>query len=125
MRWMWVFCLISWAIAVPGNVQADDKIKLGLNWKAEPEFGGFYDAQVRGTYKKQGLQVEIIEGAAATPVVQMVASGKLDFGTVSADEVILSRSRGQDVVAIFATFQMAPYGMMIRDSKGIKSFEQL
>ncbi len=88
-------------------------ITLALNWVPEPEFGGFYAAREGGAYKKAGLDVDIQGGGAGVPVVQMVATGRADFGTVSADELILARARGGDVVAVFATFQTAPHGIMV------------
>lgn len=29
------------------------KLRLALNWKPEPEFGGFYDAVLNDVYKKK------------------------------------------------------------------------
>src|SRR3954451_3133893 len=77
------------------------KVKLALNWVPEPEFGGFYAAREGGAYLRQGLDVEIMGGGAGVPVLQMVATGRADFGTVGGDELVNARSRGADVVAIF------------------------
>src|SRR5438874_2638502 len=54
------------------------KIKLALNWKPEPEFGGFYAAQLNGAYQSNNLDVAIIGGG--DQVAQMVAAGQVDFG---------------------------------------------
>jgi NitT/TauT family transport system substrate-binding protein len=91
------------------------KIKLALNWKPEPEFGGFYAAP----YAKHGLDVEILPGGAGTPTVQMVGAGSVDFGVVGGDEVILARSHGNDVVALFAVFQNNPAGIMVHASRNL------
>ncbi len=101
--------------------RALDKIQIALNWKPEPEFGGFYAAQVAGIYKKHGLDVEILPGGSGTPVIQMLAAGKIDFGIVSADELVISRANGSDVVAIFATFQTNPQGIMTHAERGFNS----
>lgn len=93
------------------------KTKLALNWKPEPEFGGFYVAP----YSKHGLDVEILPGGAGTPTVQMVGAGSVNFGIVSADEVILARSHGNDVVALFAVFQDSPTGIMAHASRNVTS----
>ena len=53
----------------------------------------------------------------------MVATGRTDFGTVTADELVLARARGGDVVAVFATFQTAPHGIMDQASSGLKKIE--
>jgi NitT/TauT family transport system substrate-binding protein len=97
------------------------KTKLALNWKPEPEFGGFYEAQVGGFFKKENIDAEILAGGAGTPVVQMVAAGQMDFGISSADEVIISRSHGSDVVAIFATYQTNPQAIMTHAERKFKS----
>ena len=93
------------------------KIKLALNWKPEPEFGGFYAAP----YSAHGLDVEILPGGSGTPTVQMVGAGSVDFGIVSADEIVLARSHGNDVVALFAVFQHSPTGIMAHASRKLTS----
>ena len=101
--------------------RAETSTKLALNWKPEPQFGGFYAAQAGEHFKKNGLDVSILVGGAGTPVVQMVAAGKADFGIVSADEVVMNRSHGGDVVALFAAFQTNPQGIMTHEALGYKS----
>jgi NitT/TauT family transport system substrate-binding protein len=93
------------------------KIKLALDWKPEPEFGGFFAAP----NSKHGLDVEILPGGAGTPTVQMVGAGSVDFGIVSGDEVVLARSNGNDVVALFAVFQNNPAGIMVHASRNLTS----
>jgi NitT/TauT family transport system substrate-binding protein len=97
------------------------KIKLALNWKPEPEFGGFYAAP----FAKHGLDVEVLPGGAGTPTVQMVGAGSVDFGIVSAEEVVLARTHGNDVVALFAVFQNNPAGIMAHASRNLKNLGDL
>jgi NitT/TauT family transport system substrate-binding protein len=100
-------------------------VKVILNWKAEPEFGGFFESKINGQYAKSGLAVELIEGGAGTPVVPMVASGQADFGVAAADDVIIAQERGMDVVGIFAVYQNSPLGVMAHEERGYKSFAEL
>lgn len=102
-----------------------DSVKLALNWKAEPEFGGFYAAQAGRLFEKNKLSVEIQQGGAGTPTVQMLASGQVEFATVSGDEIILARHNGADVVALYAVFQTAPYAFMLREDSPIKNIKEL
>jgi len=88
-----------------------------LNWKPDPQFGGFYSAP----YTKQGLDVEILPGGAGTPTVQMIGAGSAEFGIVSADELVVARARGNDVVALFAVFQSCPQGIMAHASRHLTS----
>lgn len=119
-------CLVS---LIGGKALAEDKtlpkVRLALNWKPEPQFGGFYSAQLTGLYAKHGAQVEVLPGGAGTPVVQMVAAGQMEFGVVSADEVVISRVNGGDVVALFAAYQTNPQGIMTHSERGFKSIAEV
>lgn len=100
---------------------AAGKVTLALDWVPEPEFGGFYAGREAGAYKRGGLDIEILGGGAGVPVVQMVAGGKVEFGVIGADELINARTRGADVIPIFATYQRFPQALMAHASRGAKS----
>jgi NitT/TauT family transport system substrate-binding protein len=97
--------------------QNQKRVRLALNWKPDPQFGGFYAAP----YQKHGLDVEILPGGAGTPTVQMIGAGSAEFGIVSADELVIARARGNDVVALFAVFQNCPQGIMVHASRHLAS----
>ncbi len=98
---------------------------LALNWKPEPEFGGFYEALLGGAYERSGLKVSILPGGAGQPVTQMVAAKKVEFGIAAADEIILARSQGAKVTALFAVYQEDPQGFMVHEERGIKTLKEL
>lgn len=112
--------------AAPGadGAPAVRKLRLALNWKPEPEFGGLYEAQRAGLFAKRNLAVEITGGPGA-PVVQMVQAGKVELGIAAADEVVIARDRGSDVVAVFATYQTNPQSIMAHASRGADSLGTL
>ena len=103
----------------PEQNNGPKKITIQLNWKPEPQFGGFYAA--RDVASKHGLEIEVVPGGVGTPTVQMVAAGKAPFAVVSADEVVIARANGADVVALFAVYQTNPQGLMAHASRGFKS----
>ena len=112
--------LCSWG-SLKDSRAADSPIQVILNWKAEPEFGGLYEAQLMGAFEKRGLKVEILEGGAGTPVAQMVATGRAQFGIAGADDVILAQERGMDIQALFATYQNNPQGIMVHEARGLNT----
>lgn len=101
--------------------KSPQKLRLALNWKPEPEFGGFYAAP----FSTNGLDVEILPGGAGTPTVQMVGAGSAEFGLVEADELIIARSRGNDVVGLFAVFQDNPLALMVHASRKLTSIGEI
>ena len=50
-----------------------------------------------------------------------IGAGSAEFGIVSADELVVARSRGNDVVALFAVFQNCPQGIMAHASRHLVS----
>lgn len=95
--------------------------KLALNWKAEPQFGGFYQAQMNGA------PIEITEGGSGTPTIQMLVFGKTDMAIVSAEEILISNEKNpkNQVIALFATFQTNPQILMTRQERNIKNIQDL
>jgi NitT/TauT family transport system substrate-binding protein len=111
--------------AAPGRSNEATRVKLALNWVPEPEFGGFYAGREKGSYRIRGIELEILGGGAGSPVLQTVATGRADFGTVGADDVVIGRARGADVVAVFATYQTNPQGIMVHATRRLTTFDQL
>jgi NitT/TauT family transport system substrate-binding protein len=97
------------------------KIRLALNWKPDPQFGGFYAAP----FQEAKLDIEILPGGAGTPTVQMIGAGSAEFGIVSADELVVARSGGNDVVALFAVFQDTPQGIMVHAERKLAAIEEV
>ena len=61
------------------QAQKLDKVRFGTNWVAEAEHGGFYQALADGTYKKYGLDVDIVSGGPNINNRILLPVGKLDF----------------------------------------------
>jgi len=104
---------------------SNEPVRLALNWKAEPQFGGYYAAQILGHFKKAGFDVEILQGGSGTPVVQAVANGQAQFGVVTGDEIPVAQENGFDVVGLFAAYQTFPQGIMVHESHAAQSLEAL
>jgi NitT/TauT family transport system substrate-binding protein len=117
--------IVGLASACKRRSSSGDRLKLQLNWVPEPEFGGLYAARDGGHFRERGLEVEISGGAAGTPVLQLVATAQADFGVSAADDVVIARARGLDVVAVFATFQTSPLGIMVHRARGLSRIEDL
>lgn len=99
-------------------------VTLTLDWKPEPEFGGFYAAQETGAWARHGLKVDIHSGGSGSPMWQLVASRQADFATTAADQLLIGRNNGADVIALFAVYQTFPQGVMVHQSRGLKSLSE-
>jgi len=97
----------------PGEAAALRPVKVALNWFAEPEFGGFYQAWVDGTYRAAGLSVDIVPGGPGVPVLEMLQAGKADVAVSGAEDLLVRRAAGLDAVAVFPGFQDSPVGLLV------------
>lgn len=105
---------------------AAQPLVLALNWKPEPQFGGFYAAQEEGYFLARKLNVTLVEGGSGTPTIQMLIAGKVDYAVVSADEVVIAHARGAtDVLALFASYQTNPQGIMTHAERGFAGIEDV
>ena len=116
-----LFTLI-FSLTLISSVRAEE---LALDWKPEPEFGGFYEAAQTKLYEKAGLDIKILPGGAGQPVPQMVAGKKVVFGIAAADEVILARAQGAKIVALFAVYQQDPQGFMVHPDRKFKALKDM
>lgn len=101
------------------------QVTVALNWFPEPEFGGIYEAKLGGAYAQAGFDVTIQAGGAGAPVIPQVATGRVAFGVAMADEVVLARAQGANVVAVFATYQQSPRCILVHASRGLTDLSQL
>jgi NitT/TauT family transport system substrate-binding protein len=99
--------------------------RMQLNWYPEAEHGGFYAALVHGNYRDQGVEVDILPGTPNTKVSVQVATGRAEFGILSADELLQSRAQGMDLVAVMAAMQSSPNSIIVHRESGIEAFDQL
>ncbi|MFL5343954.1 MAG: ABC transporter substrate-binding protein [Hyalangium sp.] len=111
--------------AAAASAPAPARVKLALDWVPEPEFGGFYAARESGAFARHGLEVEVLGGGAGAPVTQMVATGQVEFSTTSADQLLVARARGLDLVPLFAVYQVSPRAIMAHASRGLTSLAQV
>ncbi len=109
--------------APPAN--GPPQVSLVLDWKPEPEFGGFYAAQLNGAFSSHNLDVKIQNAGPGAPTWQLVANKQADFATTAADQVFVARKQGADVVAIFAVYQTSPQGIMVHRARGFKTIEDV
>ncbi len=99
-RWMLLLAALLWAPA--GH--AADKVVFGLDWKAEAEYGGYYQALATGIYAKHGLDVTIQEGGPQINHMQLLMAGRLDFN-LGGGRAIEFAAEGLPFLAVAAIFQ--------------------
>ena len=110
---------------LPKGAASYREVTLALNWYPEAEHGGYYAALVHGFFEEVGLKVTIRPGGPGVPVIQDVATRRVEFGISNADQILVGRAREADVVAVFAAMQTSPRCIMVHKASGIQEFADL
>jgi NitT/TauT family transport system substrate-binding protein len=100
-------------------------VTLQTDWYPQPEHGGFYDAQIRGYYKDEGLDVTILPGGPYVNNDQQVSVGPAQFAMGSSDHVLEAIGNGVPLVAVAATMQRDPQAIMVHQDSPVHSFKDL
>ncbi|AFY71403.1 putative secreted protein [Thalassoporum mexicanum PCC 7367] len=102
-----------------------DKIALGLGWKAEAEYGGYYQAVATGIYAEYGLEVDVQETPPQANLTQMLMGGVIDFSLGNAVSSIKALQEGIPKVTIASIFQKEIQVLLAHPGVGNDSFEAL
>jgi len=100
-------------------------VKLQTDWYPQSEHGGFYDALVKGYYKDEGLEVTIVPGGPYINVEQQVAANAVQFGMSTSDKTLEGISNDEPLIAIAATMQHDPQGIMVHADSPVRTFADL
>ncbi len=100
-----------------------DKISFGLDWLAEAEYGGYYQAVATGIYAKHGLDVTIRQGGPQVNQAALLMGGRLDFTIAGNSFLALNFARENlPFVAVAAVFQKDPSVIIAHPGMGNDSF---
>ena len=114
------------AVMGSGSAAALDKVRFGTDWKAEGEFGGYYQAKAAGIYEKYGLDVDIRQGGPQVNHSQLLAAGVLDFSISSNTSVALNFVNNDiPMVTVAAFFQKDPAVLISHAGTGNDTFTQM
>lgn len=90
------------------NTSNLQKVSLRLKWINQAQFAGFYMAQEKGFYERNGLNVQINPGGPDISPLQMVITNADDFGITGADQILIAREKGIPVVALAVIYKQSP-----------------
>lgn len=106
--------------------RAADRLVFGLDWTAEAEYGGYYQALATGIYARHGLEVEIRQGGPQTNQTQLLLAGRLDLSIASNSFIALNLVREHiPFRAVAAVFQKDPAVLIAHPGAHHDSFEEL
>ena len=120
------YMMLLAAFTLCANAVAQEKVTFSTNWKAQAGHGGFYQAVADGTYKRLGLDVEIVQGGPQVNNRPLLAAGKIDF--LMAGNLLLSFDNvknGVPTVVVGAIFQKDPQVLIAHPGQGMDRWDAL
>ena len=99
-----VAALLIFGVFAAASARAKDRVTFGLDWKAEAEYGGYYQALATGIYARHGLDVTIREGGPLVNHMQLLMAGRLDFN-LGGGRAIEFAAENLPFMAVAAIFQ--------------------
>src|SRR5688500_16504194 len=120
-----VLCLLSCAFQSHAAEKPPFKLTVQLDWVAEPEHGGFYQAAARGYFAAEGLDVTLIPGGPGAQVMPSVATGRADIAQADSTTTLVQQAEGLPVVQFAAVFQDDPSGILVHAESSVRTFKDL
>ncbi len=101
------------------------KVTFAFDWKFEGRHAPYFLAQELGFYREAGLDVEILPGRGSKFSIDVVTSGKAEFGLAGAAALITARAGGIPIMAVAMLYQQDPLGIWTLPTSGIKEASDL
>jgi NitT/TauT family transport system substrate-binding protein len=106
--------------------QAASALTLGMNWTAQAELGGFYQAQAAGLYSAAGLDVKLVDGGPEIDNARALEGGRLDMAVLSDPYAVMRTVLDHsDVVTVAAFFQRNPQILLAHPGSGVDGLASL
>jgi NitT/TauT family transport system substrate-binding protein len=104
--------------------RANDQVVFGLDWRAEAEYGGYYQALASGVYERHRLNVSIQQGGPQINHMQLLIAGRLDFN-LGGGRAIEFAQENLPFLAVAAIFQKDLAVLIAHPGQGNDSFAAL
>jgi len=121
--------LLSLALLLTVSVTAaqdDDpqNVDFFLTFVPNVQFAPLYVAIENGYTAEQNIEITIEHGDENVGV-DLIAAGRIPFGMISGEQVLLARANDRPVVFVYEWFQEYPVGIVVPDTSGITDITEI
>ena len=102
------------------NVKAENtSLKVQLQWFDQSQFAGFYVAQSRKYFDKEGLNVELIPRSSDKDPISILQSGEVDIAVSNLNNALIGIESNEDIMNVAQIFNKSGLAVICRISQGI------
>jgi NitT/TauT family transport system substrate-binding protein len=113
----------GWLTEVSEGAVQLTKVTDQLGWLKISQFSGFFAAQEKGFYRREGLAVTVNAGGPNIIASQVVAAGKALVGDDDNTTLLQGIDKGLPLIVYGAIFQKSPYAVMSFRDKPIRTLK--
>ena len=113
------------AVAFSSAAQAEDDVRLRLNWMYYGSHAGFALGLDRGYYKDQGINLDIRSGNGSGSAHRLVANGDSDFSYGSCGSMVNLASQGADLISVAVIDAKGSEAILVRPDAGVTTISDL
>ena len=118
--------LVGGSLLSSAHAQALAPITVALSWVPNVEYAGLWIAADRGYFREEGLDMKFLPGGPNAPLAPVsVAAGRADLGYATWLPFLDAVQKGNDFVAIGATFPITPVGILSLPKKPIRTAKDI
>ena len=129
----WFVALIAFALISCSNDKADnqkttsksEKLKVMFSWNPGPENAFLFYGIDEGIFDKLGIEINWIPSKGSSVVATTLANNQVDFGFISSDYVLVSKSKDFPIKAILTLYHETPVVIFSLKEKNIEKPEDI
>jgi NitT/TauT family transport system substrate-binding protein len=116
--------MVAAAVAACGLARAE-KLTVRLDFQPVGFHSAMHLAKEKGWFQREGLEVEIEDGAGSTNTVQLVGAGHFDVGQVVLGVMASARAKGLPVKSFAGFLRKGDLAVMVPQGSSIKTIADL
>ena len=119
-------CVLLLLFSASGN--ADDSLKRASFiplWLPQAQFAGYYMALEKGIYRRNGIDLTILDGGPQHPPAEYLRDGRADFAALWLTTALQRRSEGLALVNVAQVVQQSSMLLLAKKSSGIHSLAEM
>jgi NitT/TauT family transport system substrate-binding protein len=109
----------------PNAAQADDDVRLRLNWMYYGSHAGFALGKDKGYYKEHGINLDIRSGNGSGSAHRLVANGDSTFSYGSCASMTNLAAQGAPLISVAVIDAMGTEAIIVRPDAGVKAIGDL